>query len=224
MQTALNPSGPIAPVAGHIGGRVALTAALDLPGFVMRFSRGEEVFGEEEDADFVYKVVSGAVRTTRVLSDGRRQISGFHLAGDVFGLELGGAHRFSAEAVVDCEVALVRRTVLDRACERDGSATRELWSLAARDLERLQDHMVLLGRKSALERVASFLLDMARRSPSAQAVDLPMSRTDIADYLGLTIETVSRTFSQMERDGMIALPAARHVLLSDRRGLTDLAA
>ncbi len=220
--TALRADTHIAPVAGHIGGRVQLTSTLDLPGFNMTFARGEEVFGEEEPADFVYKVLSGAVRTTRILSDGRRQIGGFHLAGDVFGLELNGAHRFSAEAVVDAEIALVRRSAIDRACERDSAAARELWNLTSRDLERLQDHMVLLGRKSALERVASFLLDMSRRAPCGQAVDLPMSRTDIADYLGLTIETVSRTLSQMERDHMIALPTARHILLCDRRGLANL--
>jgi len=205
-----------------LSGRVQMAGGLDLPGFVMDFARNEEVFGEEEPADFVYQVVSGAVRSTRILSDGRRQVGAFYLPGDVFGLELGETHRFCAEAVANSKVALIRRTAIDRLAERDSAAARQFWALTSQDLQRLQDHMVLLGRKSALERVATFLVKMAERAPSRDGVDLPMSRTDIADYLGLTIETVSRTFSQLERDQVIALPSSRHVVLRDRRGLAEL--
>ena len=212
-----------APATGAMGSRdVQVLAGLNLPGFVMSFSRNEELFGEEEPADFVYRVISGAVRTTRLLSDGRRQVAAFHLPGDVFGLELGEAHRFSAEAVADCEIALIRRSAVERLAEWDGAAARRLWRLTARDLEQLQDHMVLLGRKSAVERVAAFLLEMAERAPAGDGLDLPMSRTDIADYLGLTIETVSRTLTQLERDGMIALPTSRHIVLHDRAGLVEM--
>ncbi len=184
--------------------------------FTMCFSRNEEIFAEEEEADFVYQVVSGAVRDVRIMSDGRRQIGAFHLAGDVFGLECGEHHRYSAEAVVDSEVALVRRSTLHKAADADGGAARRLWAITSRDLQRLQDHMLLLGRKSAVERVASFLVGMAGRGVAGEAIDLPMSRTDIADYLGLTIETVSRTLTQLERDRAISMSGSRHIVLHDR--------
>ena len=184
--------------------------------FTMHFSRNEEIFAEEEEADFVYQVISGAVRDVRIMSDGRRQIGAFHLAGDVFGLECGERYRHSAEAVVDSEIALVRRSALNKAAEADGSAARKLWALTSRDLQRLQDHMLLLGRKSAVERVASFLVSMAARGSVGGVVDLPMSRTDIADHLGLTIETVSRTLTQLERDHAISMSGSRHIVLHDR--------
>ena len=209
-------------VGGQTGKSIELAPGVALAGFTMRFERNEEVFAEEEEADFVYKVISGAVRDVRVLSDGRRQIGAFHLAGDVFGLECGETHLYSAEAVVDSEVALVRRSVLDRAAEADGAAARKLWGLTALDLQTLQDHMLLLGRKTALERVACFLMRLSSRSLSGAALDLPMSRSDIADYLGLTIETVSRTFTQLERDGAISIPTSRHILLHDRLALADI--
>jgi CRP/FNR family nitrogen fixation transcriptional regulator len=198
---------------------IEIAQDLNLPGFVMSFAPNEEIFGEEEPTDFVYKVVSGAVRTTRFLADGRRQIDGFHLPGDVFGLERGQAHRFSAEAISGCEVALVRRMAVERAAESDVTAARRLWSLAADSLEQLQDHMLLLSRKNAAERVGAFLLELSARA-SCRTVDLPMSRGDIADYLGLTLETVSRTFSQFAREGLIELPTPRRVVIRNVAALT----
>lgn len=195
---------------------VQFAPGVALPCFTMRFSRNEEIFAEEEEADFVYQVISGAVRDVRILSDGRRQIGAFHLAGDVFGMDCSDVHRYSAEAVVDSEIALVRRTALNKAAEADGSAARKLWGITSIDLQRLQDHMLLLGRKSALERVASFLVDLAARSQTDDVVDLPMSRADIADYLGLTIETVSRTLTQLERDRAISKSGSRHIVLHQR--------
>jgi CRP/FNR family nitrogen fixation transcriptional regulator len=189
-----------------------LAPGLDLPGFAMTFEPNEEIFGEEESADFVYKVISGAVRTTRLLSDGRRLIGAFYMPGDVFGRELGETHRFSAEAIAQSEVALIRRSAVERAAERDGAAARSLWELTSHELEDLQDHMLLMGRKNAAERVGSFLLKLARRASSG-VVELPMTRCDIADHLGLTLETVSRTLSQMARDQWISLPSARRVVL-----------
>lgn len=200
---------------------VEIFPGFTLSGFTMRFERNEEIFGEEEEADFAYKVVSGAARTFRVLSDGRRQVVGFHLAGEIFGLERGALHRFSAEAVSDCVVTLVRRSALDKAAAADGGAARWLWGLASHEMERLQDHALLLGRKTATERVAAFLLEMAERSPAVGGVDLPMSRSDIADYLGLTVETVSRTLTQLERDHTIAIPSSRKILLQDRGALAQ---
>jgi|SRR6185312_4516681 len=207
-------------VGEHAGKVIELAVGASLPGFVMRFERNEEIFAEEEEADFVYKVVSGVVRDVRVLSDGRRQIGAFHLPGEVFGFEDSGAHRHTAEAVVDCEIALVRRAAVERLVDADTGAARSLWSLTARDLSQLQDHMLLLARKSAVERVAAFLIRMSARAGD-EAFDLPMSRNDIADHLGLTIETVSRTFTQLERRGAISLPSARRVVLHERIALLD---
>lgn len=204
------------------GRQFEVAPGVTAPGLVMAFSRNEEIFGEEEDADFVYRVISGAVRTVRLLSDGRRQIVGFHLSGETFGWEGADAHSCSAEAVVDCQVALVRRTALDKLVNADGALARRLWSLAVRDIGRLQDHMLRLGRKTAIERVAAFLLEMDSRGSRIDGVDLPMGRSDIADYLGLTIETVSRTLTQLEREGAIAIPTARRIEIRDRRALASL--
>jgi CRP/FNR family nitrogen fixation transcriptional regulator len=208
-------------VGSQTGKSIELAPGVALAAFTMRFERNEEIFAEEEEADFVYKVIAGAVRDVRILSDGRRQIGAFHLAGDVFGLECGETHLYSAEAVVDCEIALVRRSALDKAADQDGAAARKLWELTSRDLLRLQDHMLLLGRKSALERVASFLIGMSSRGAAGEAVELPMSRSDIADYLGLTIETVSRTLTQLERDHAISMPSSRHIVLHHRLAMAD---
>ena len=215
--------GSIGSTAG-VGGLLHLTAGVAAPGFVMSFDRNEEIYGEDEPADFVYKVVSGAVRTSRILSDGRRQIAAFHFAGDIFGLEPGEVHSLCAEAITECRIALVKRVAVNRAADRDCGAARELWGVTALSLQRLQDHMLLLGRKGAMERVSAFLLEMAGRGGGAKAIDLPMSRTDIADYLGLTIETVSRSLTQLEREGVIGLPTFRHVELCNRNALTAYAA
>ena len=206
-------------LAGRI---IQIAPGLALPGFTMRFDRDEEVFAEEEPADFVYKVISGAVRDVRILSDGRRQVGAFHLPGEVFGLECGEFHAYTAEAVADSEIALVRRSVLDRTAETEAGAARKLWNLTSRDMGRLQDHMLLLGRKNAAERVRSFLLGMARRGGTTRIVDLPMSRTDIADYQGLTIETVSRTLTQLVRDRAISIPRSRHIVLGEGLAMADV--
>jgi len=206
------------------GKAVVITDGVAVPGFVMSFARNSEVYGEEEAAGFVYRVVSGVVRTVHMLSDGRRQVAAFHYAGEVFGLEAGELHRLCAEAVTDCRIAVVHRAALDRAAREDGAAARELWALAVRDLQRLQDHLLLLSRKGAVERVAGFLAEMVERTHAEGGVDLPMSRSDIADYLGLTIETVSRSFTQLERDGVIGLSGARRVALRNRDALADCAA
>jgi CRP-like cAMP-binding protein len=194
---------------------------VDLTGAAMPFDRNAEIYGEDEPADYVYKVLSGSVRTYTVLTDGRRQIDAFYLPGDIFGLELGEAHSSSAEAVSDATVLVVKRSLVLAAAERHNDVARRLWSQTARDLKRAQHHTLLLI-KSAQERVAAFLLEMAERLSAGSALDLPMSRQDIADYLGLTIETVSRTLSQLEDAATIALPASRRVVLRNRSALSRL--
>jgi CRP/FNR family nitrogen fixation transcriptional regulator len=198
--------------------------ALEMAGARMTFDRDEEVFGEGEASDFVYRVISGAVRSYKLLSDGRRQIGDFHLAGDLFGLEAGEEHRLSAEAICKTEVMVYRKSALFSLAARTPSVGRALWSETARELERAQTHLMLLGRKSACERVATFLMSLAEREPACEEVALPMSRQDMADYLGLTIETVSRTFTQLQGDGLIALKGCRRVQIRNRSAFARLAA
>ena len=122
-------------------------------------------------------------------------------------------------------VIAYRRCSLDGLATSDGAVARQVIAAMMRSLERAQDHILMLGRKSALEKIATFLIDLAERSPDGDHVELPMSRTDIADYLGLTIETVSRSLTQLEREGIIGLPAHRRsILLKDKRKLERLGA
>ena len=199
----------------------SLFGSIELAGVPMQFDRNAEIFGEGEPADYLYKVISGSVRTYRVLNDGRRQISAFHLPGDVFGLEPGEEHSYSAEAINQSTVLVVKRSIVLAAAEREGDVARQLWGITARELREAQNHSMLLI-KNAQERVASFLLEMARRFSVGSSVELPMTRQDIADYLGLTIETVSRTLTQLQGAATIELPASRRVVLRNRSALTRL--
>ena len=200
---------------------VSLASSIAMMGALMPFARDAEIYGESEPADYLYKVVSGAVRTYKVLNDGRRQISSFYLPGEIFGLEVGGEHTFSAEAVADSKILVIRRSAVVALAGRDKEVARQLWRMTATELQRAHDHIMLLI-KTAQERVAGFLLEMAARSPDASEVDLPMSRQDIADYLGLTIETVSRMVTQLERSGTIALATSRRVVLRKRGALSRM--
>ena len=157
----------------------------------------EEIYGEDEPAEFIYKVVSGAVRSYKLLADGRRQIGAFHLPGDLFGLEASGCHQLTAEAVVETKVVLLKRRILEALAAQNVQIAYKLWTAAAENLRSAESRMLLLGRKTAQERVASFLVEMDDRCGGKGRIDLPMSRRDVADYLGLTLETVSRAISQM---------------------------
>jgi CRP/FNR family transcriptional regulator, nitrogen fixation regulation protein len=187
----------------------------------MTFGPNEEIFGESEPAEYVYKVTKGAVRTYKILSDGRRQIGGFYLPGDIFGLEIGKEHQYSAEAINHTTVKVIRHRAVVSLAERDFEAARELWTFTGRELQRVQDQMMLLV-KSAQQRVACFLLEMSRRLATTDTLELPMSRQDIADYLGLTIETVSRTMTQLVSDHTIGLPTSRRIVLRNRSALHQL--
>jgi CRP/FNR family transcriptional regulator, nitrogen fixation regulation protein len=198
-----------------------LSEVPELAGAVMPFERNAEIYGEGEPAEYVYKVISGAVRAYRVLSDGRRQVIGFYLPGDVFGLDLGGKHSVSTEAVASTKVLFVRQSALLAVAQHDAGLTREIFEVVSSEIRRAHDHTLVLIR-NAQERVAGFLLEMARRLPRGEAVELPMSRQDIADYLGLTIETVSRTISQFEDSGKISLITSRRITLNNRSALNQL--
>jgi CRP-like cAMP-binding protein len=201
--------------------RNALARSMQLMGAVMSFPRNSEIFGEDEPADYVYLVISGSVRTYKILSDGRRQVGGFYLPGDIFGLEFAEEHTFSAEAISDAKVAVVKRSAITALADRDPAIGRELFALTGRELRRVQNRVLLLV-KSAQERVAGFLLEMAERASGGNTVELPMSRQDIADYLGLTIETVSRTLTGLESAAAIEVPTSRRIVLRNRSALSRL--
>jgi CRP/FNR family nitrogen fixation transcriptional regulator len=192
--------------------------AIAMMGAPMTFKRNVEIYGENEPAEYLYQVVSGAVRTYKVLADGRRQIGAFYVPGDVFGLETGELHHFSAEAMTESKVLVVKRSSLVALAARDTQVAGQLWTITARELERAQQHFLALI-KTAEERVVGFLLDMASRVSGSNRFELPMSRQDIADYLGLTIETVSRTMTHLESAAAIELPTSRCVVLRNRATL-----
>ena len=213
-----------AAVAGNLraatGGADVLSQSMQLMGATMAYPRNSEIFGENEPADYLYKVVSGSVRTYKILSDGRRQVGGFYLPGDIFGLEFADDHTLSAEAISDTKVLVVKRSTLSALASRDASVAQQLFALTGRELGRVQDRILLLI-KNAQERVASFLLEMAERA-SGNAIELPMSRQDIADYLGLTIETVSRTLTSLEGAAAIEVSTSRHIVLRNRSALSRM--
>jgi CRP/FNR family nitrogen fixation transcriptional regulator len=195
--------------------------AIDMMGAQMTFKRNAEIYGENEPAEYLYKVISGAVRTYKVLSDGRRQIGAFYMPGDVFGLESGKQHTFSAEAVGEAKILVIKRSALESLAARDSDVARQLWTVTVRELQRAQEHALALI-KTAEERVVGFLLEMASRIAGGNQIELPMSRQDIADYLGLTIETVSRTMTHLESAAAIELPSSRRVVLRNRTALGRL--
>ncbi|HXQ84292.1 MAG TPA: helix-turn-helix domain-containing protein [Xanthobacteraceae bacterium] len=198
-----------------------LDQSMQLMGATMSYPRNTEIFGENEPSDYLYKVVSGSVRTYKILTDGRRQVGGFYLPGDIFGLEFADEHTLSAEAITDTKVLVVKRSTINALAGRDASIASELFALTGRELKRVQDRILLLV-KSAQERVASFLLEMAERVSGGNSIELPMSRQDIADYLGLTIETVSRTLTSLEGAAAIEVPTSRRIVLRNRGALARM--
>lgn len=200
----------------------AITGHASLVASEFTYHKDEEIYGEDEPAEYVYQVVTGAVRSYKLLSDGRRQIGTFHLPGDVFGLESGAMHRLATEAIIDTTVRLVKRKSLEQAAEVDVKVARKLWTMTAGELRHAEDHMLLLGRKTAMERVATFLLEMDRRLAVAGMMALPMCRRDIGDYLGLTLETVSRALSQLHAQGVLGFSGARQIVLRNRQQLHNM--
>ncbi|WP_374569807.1 helix-turn-helix domain-containing protein [Phenylobacterium sp.] len=195
--------------------------AIERLGVKMAFAKDEEIYAQDEEADLIYRVVSGVVRTSRLMSDGRRQVGDFYYPGDIFGLEPGDEHRYSAEALTDCVVQVLKQSALRTQADEEALA-RVVWEATTRELERAHEHVMLLGRKSAFEKVASFLSDITRRG-KGRSGDLPMSRQDIADYLGLTIETVSRTISKLQNQAIIEFEGCRHFKICNDAALARLA-
>jgi CRP/FNR family transcriptional regulator len=185
------------------------------------------LFHQGDQADLVYNIISGTLKLYRLLPDGRRQIAAFLQAGDFLGLTLDKIHGYTAEALEPVEVCRFPRKRFDGFVDEHPEMGRELYLMAAHELAAAREQMVLLGRKTACERLASFLLtvfDRARfRNADWEIIRLAMTRTDIADHLGLTKETVSRTFTAFRNAEMIALLPGERVELLQRRRLEQLA-
>ena len=200
------------------------TDSLTPIGVPMSFGRNAEIYAEGETSGYVYKVVSGVVRVSKLLPDGRRQISAFHMPGEMFGFEAEEVHHASAEAVVPTKVIAFKWDGVLSTGKQSASFVRDLLNLTVIGLRHTQDLLLLLGRKSALERLAAFLLEMDARTGSKHVLDLAMPRHDIADYLGLTLETVSRMFAELKEMGTIKLESARRVHLLDAAKLKAMSA
>lgn len=187
---------------------------------------GDQLFDEGQRAEHVFNVTEGTLKIFKLLPDGRRQVTGFLFAGDFLGLASQETYAYSAEAVTPARLCRFQRRQLDGLLGRQPEMERRLLSKASHELAEAQEQMLLLGRKTARERVASFLLLLARRARQrgavADPINVPMSRTDIADYLGLTTETVSRTFTRLKNDGTIRLLPGGKVSLLDRGSLETL--
>jgi CRP/FNR family nitrogen fixation transcriptional regulator len=176
-----------------------------------KYRRGSEIFGQAEPADYVYQIRLGAVRTYKLLSNGRRQMGSFHLPGDIFGVEDGEVHRFRAEAIVDTTLWIAkRRSLFASLTKGDISAANNVRDLVTKNLEHIENHLLLLGRQKSLEKVAAFLLEMDRRLGRPEVMALPMTRRDIADYLGMTLETVSRILSSLQEERILSVTGKNH--------------
>ena len=212
-------------VLGHDGpaiassGQLDALVALERIGTRLKFPPNHEIYAEGDRADCWYKVISGTVRVCKLLADGRRHIGEFCFSGDYFGIDSGAERLYSAEAVDDVIVMRFQRKATERLMDQNAVLARILRDTVLRDLTNAHGRTLLLGRMTALERVATFLLEMFERRDRAKTLDLPMSRNDIADYLGLTIETVCRTLSAFKRDGVIGIPTAHRIELLDRDAL-----
>jgi|SRR5581483_47759 len=188
-----------------------------------QFDGGTTIMMEGDPADHLFNIIQGTVKIYRLLADGRRQITGFLMGGDFLGLALSDSNPYSAEAVTPVTLCRFGRRRFEHLIDEFPQLERRMLVNASNELFAAQDQMLLLGRKTAREKVATFLLIHSRRAAArgrpSDSLSLPMSRTDIGDYLGLTIETVSRTFTQLRSDGILALHGASRVDILDRAAL-----
>ncbi|MCA0046427.1 helix-turn-helix domain-containing protein [Mesorhizobium sp. B283B1A] len=192
---------------------VLLDGAMAQP--VSFFPAGTEIYAQGEKAGPLYQIEFGAVRVYRLLADGRRQISAFHLAGETFGFEADATHHFFAEAIGATGIRVFR-------IASTADMSSQLLPLALKGLIRAQEHLLVLGRQNAIERVAAFLVDMAERQGGLRQIELPMSRLDIGDYLGLTIETVSRVFTRLKDKSAIRLLGLRSIEILKQNMLLEM--
>ena len=206
---------------------VAPRDALDLLeqfGTTVSVQRDREIHGQGDQAAWCYRVISGCVRVVNLMEDGRRQIGEFLMAGDVLGFDALESYDFAAEAVSDVVLRRYPRRMVDALAERNFGLARRLRDVVSSSLRLAHTRLVLLGRKTASERIASFLLEMAERLPHARpgVLELPMGRTDMADHLGLTIETVCRVLAHLRREGTIVIDRSS-VAIRDMVALQQMA-
>jgi len=196
-------------------------------GVTVTAAAGQTIVVEGDPVDHYYRILSGTIRLYKSVADGRRQVIDFLGEGDCFGLTGLERHAYSVEAITPVTMIRCPRRSLEAAIENNPELARQLFELACAELGQAQRQMLLLGRKSADEKIASFLLNLAERGDGrngmTNVIQLSMSRQDMADYLGLTIETVSRTLSRFKRDGLIALPGRQEVVLKQPKRLQALA-
>lgn len=198
------------------------TSTLDRVGVVITVGREQPLFFDGDPAECYFKVVKGAVRSCKLLADGRRHIGDFFFAGDFIGLDASESYAFAAEAVTPTTLIRYARRKVDALAAHDPRVAKSFVEIMRTSLSAAHDRMALLGRMNAMERIASFLLNLADRADDAH-IELPMTRTDIGDYLGLTMETVSRAFSQLKNEGIIQQRSVHEVAIADRGALEALA-
>jgi len=223
MQTVQRDRG----IPGRMTARPTAPDALDLLeqfGSTVTVQREHEIHGQGDSAEYCWRILSGCVRTVKLMEDGRRQVGEFLMPGDMFGMDDLGTHDFAAEAVTEAKLRRYPRRMVEALAESHTGLARRLREMTLGNLRCAHERMVLLGRKTAMEKIASFMLEMDRRSatPGRTMLDLPMSRTDVADHLGLTVETVCRVLAHLKREGTVAI-LRTGVELRDRRYLRDLA-
>ncbi|NIK88468.1 CRP-like cAMP-binding protein [Rhizomicrobium palustre] len=200
-------------------------AEMESLGAAVRFARNETIYAKGDEARYSYKVVEGAVRLSHIFADGRRQIVNFFLPDETFGIELSEEYSATAEAVGDVVALRCPRLCISHLTEGDPDISQKRLAMFAKSLAAAERHVAMLGHQSAKERVASFFLalEMQRRTGESHTLDLPLSRQDIADYLGLTIETTCRALSELKRLNIIAAPSRRRIVIRNLEGLRALA-
>ena len=197
---------------------------MDRAGAPLHLQPNQTIFTEGEPVDCAYKVVGGAVRLCKHLPDGRRQIAQFLFPGDYFSFVAIGDHGFSAEAIGDVSLLAFRLEQVERLCRQDQNLRARLFEILSQRVRDIQNHLTAVGRQTAKERVAAFLLLLAERmSMDGTRIEVPMNRQDIADHLGLTMETVSRTLSLLKGTHIIAVPDAHWIELKNLDALHVLA-
>ncbi|MGB7242642.1 MAG: helix-turn-helix domain-containing protein [Sulfitobacter sp.] len=190
-----------------------------------RLKPGAYLYYEGDEVEWLYQVTGGVLRLTRLLADGRRQVIAFGYPGDIVGFPSAGTHHTDCEALTEVQLQPFRRSALENG-EGDPKLHNALLQAALREISGMQDHFMMLGRKSASEKLASFLCVLAERVGTDlgiyRCVVLPMTRSDIADFLGLTTETVSRTLTQMRKSKIIAIDNIHTIIIQRPTALLGL--
>jgi len=186
------------------------------------FSPGNLIYSESDPTKYLYKIVTGVVRGFKLSTNGRRQIVAFYVPGDLFGFECANDHTLSTEAITRVRARMIKRAAIMADAVQDPNVVRQLWTALSWAQYREQEHILRLG-KPARERIASFLSELSRRAPHLGREGIPMPRQDVADYLDLTIETVSRTLTQLKRISAIEISGSRRIIVRDPDLLEKLA-